>query len=220
MSFKAPMFKGSAFNCPHCSAYSHMSWHGLFFQQRSAGWNSSKTLIALCGHCGAHSYWLSDEPDGNIPATNGKMIFPLSHTAPLPHAEMPSDVQKDYEEARDIAQHSPRAAAALLRLCVQKLCKLLGEPGKNINEDIGSLVKKGLPIELQQALDIVRVVGNNAVHPGALDSSDVATVSSSLFDLVNYIVDDRIARPKKLASMFSALPEPALSGIAARDKNS
>lgn len=133
---------------------------------------------------------------------------------------MPPEIRQNYEEARNVVQQSPRAAAALLRLCVQKLCKHLGEPGKNINDDIGALVQKGLPVEIQQALDIVRVVGNNAVHPGAISNEDVAGVSTALFDLVNHIVEDRIARPKKLAALFNILPGPALAGIVARDKTS
>jgi hypothetical protein len=39
-------------------------------------------------------------------------------------------------------------------------------------QDIGELVKAGLPLEIQQSLDIVRVVGNNQVHPGILDVRD------------------------------------------------
>ncbi|WP_424033423.1 DUF4145 domain-containing protein [Methylocella sp.] len=49
---------------------------------------------------------------------------------------------------------------------MQKLCVELGEKGKNIDDDIANLVKKGLSPELQQALDILRVIGNEAVHHG------------------------------------------------------
>lgn len=146
------------------------------------------------------------------------MIHPSIKAAPMAHPDMPPDVAIDYDEARNIAQDSPRGAAALLRLCVQKLCKHLGEPGKNINNDIGSLVKKGLPVEIQQALDIVRVVGNNAVHPGEISSADVQQVAATLFELVNHIVEDRISRPKKLATLFTSLPQKALDGIANRDE--
>ena len=33
-------------------------------------------------------------------------------------------------------------------------------------EDIVSMVKRGLEEQVQKALDAVRVIGNNAVHPG------------------------------------------------------
>lgn len=135
----------------------------------------------------------------------------------MAHPDIPPDIAVDYNEARYIAQDSPRGSAALLRLCVQKLCKHLGEPGKNINDDIGSLVKKGLPLEIQQALDIVRVIGNNAVHPGELSGEDVQQVATTLFELVNHIVEDRISRPKKLSTLFISLPTNALAGIANRD---
>jgi Domain of unknown function (DUF4145) len=195
-----------------------MHWERLWYQRGS--WVVTEAFIVICGHCRAHAYWLGKEL---IPTkadfASGVMIHPSLYATPLPHPEMPSEIRTDYDEAREIAGHSPRAAAALLRLCVQKLCNHLGQPGKNINDDIGALVKNGLPVEIQQALDIVRVVGNNAVHPAEISQDDVAEVSGTLFELVNYIVEDRISRPAKLAAMFSALPAPALAGIAKRDKN-
>jgi hypothetical protein len=171
---------------------------------------------AVCTHCRERSCWLADLY-GEIEPVNGRMLSPAATVAPMPHPDMPVDVRADYEEARLIAASSPRGAAALLRLGIQKLCVHLGEDGKNINDDVASLVKKGLPIEIQQALDVVRVVGNNAVHPGELTASDVAAVSSALFELVNQIVEERISRPKKLQTLFSKLPQGAQDAIKKRD---
>ncbi len=112
---------------------------------------------------------------------------------------------------------SPRSSAALLRLAIQKICIELGLPGKNLNDDIGELVKQGLPVRIQQSLDIVRVVGNEQVHPGVLDVRDDPGVAMMLFELVNLIVDDRIASPKRIAALYAKLPEEKRQGIEKRD---
>lgn len=130
---------------------------------------------------------------------------------------MPVEVRGDYEEARIIVMQSSRGACALLRLAVQKLCAELGETGKNVNDDIGSLVDKGLPVEAQQALDSLRVIGNNAVHPGEMDLTDDTETAAALFDLLNFIVEDRISQPKKRAAIFDKLPAGAREAIQARD---
>jgi hypothetical protein len=147
-----------------------------------------------------------------------KMLVPSSGSAPFPNRDLPEDVQRDYGEARDIIDKSPRGAAALLRLAIQKLCADLGEPGKNINDDIGNLVSKGLPVQIQQALDIVRVIGNNAVHPGQIDLSDDASTANQLFTLVNLIADVMITQPKSVQAMYEALPESTRAGIERRDR--
>src|SRR5690348_4056488 len=92
-----------------------------------------------------------------------------------------------------IYSRSPRGAAALLRLAIQKLCIELGEPGKNLNTDIGSLFRKGLPVTVQQALDAVRVIGNEAVHPGQIDFADTPEITGTLFNLVNFIAEKMIS---------------------------
>jgi hypothetical protein len=193
-----------------------MRWEELW-SMTDHGMNRSNAEMALCSHCQRPSYWRATYWSADDKAIDGQMVYPLTTSAPPPHPAMPEAVLADYIEAMNVSQESPRASAALLRLCVQKLCQHLGEPGKNLNDDIGALVKRGLPIEIQQSLDIVRVVGNNAVHPGELSGDDVRDVSGVLFELVNHIVEDRISRPKKLARLFENLPAKALSAIEKRD---
>ena len=146
------------------------------------------------------------------------MIYPLSSIAPLPEDDMPEDSKNDYNEARNIVNQSPRAACALLRLSLQKLMVALGEKGDNLNTDIGNLVKKGLPEGVQQALDCVRVIGNNAVHPAELDLKDDSETAIALFELLNMIVNYMITKPKQVNALYNKLPKGAKDAIAQRDK--
>jgi len=96
----------------------------------------------------------------------------------------------------------------------------LGEKGENINHDIASLVEKGLPVEIQQALDIVRVIGNNAVHPGELDIKDDLPTALSLFELLNQIAESMISQPKRIKELYAQLPESQRKAIEERNKKS
>lgn len=145
------------------------------------------------------------------------MVYPLTGNVEQPNDDLPQDVLQDYNEAKNIVNISPRGAAALLRLSLQKLCIHLGEKGKNINDDIANLVKKGLPAQLQQALDSVRVIGNHAVHPGQLDLKDKPETALALFSFVNIICDYFITQPKKIAEVFGNLPDKDKENIAKRD---
>jgi hypothetical protein len=146
------------------------------------------------------------------------MVYPLASNAPLPNADLPPDIAKVFNEARTIVVLSPKGAAALLRLCIQNLCVVLGESGKNINDDIRELVKKELPAKVQQALDIVRVVGNSAVHPGQIDFDDDPEIASQLFGLVNLITELMISQPKHVAHMYqTVVPQSQRDAIERRD---
>jgi hypothetical protein len=204
-----------AFVCPFCKVLSAHDWATFRKEGDCTSFDPvSRTITfrlatieaAECLSCGRSSIWIRD-----------KMISPITGSAPLPNPDMPEDIQSDYREANDIAVRSPRGAATLLRLAIQKLCKHLGEKGKNLDDDIASLVKKGLPVETQQELDIVRVIGNNAVHPGERDLRNDQETALALFELVNSIVEDMITRPKKRQELYTKLPKGALDGIAKRN---
>ena len=163
--------------------------------------------FSLCYSCGEFAVWVSDD-----------LIFPARTYTFKPHPDMPAEIATDFNEAASIVDLSPRGAAALLRLCIQKLMPILGEKGKNIDEDIGSLVKKGLDVSIQEVLDIVRVIGNNAVHPGQIELRDDKGTAATLFDLVNMIVERMISVPKKTKELFKRLPAGARAAIEKRDK--
>lgn len=113
-----------------------------------------------------------------------------------------------YEEAREIVAISPRAAAALLRLCLQMLCGQVGEKGDNLHTDIKSLLDKGkIDKSLQKAFDSVRVIGNNAVHPGVIDIDERKEDVHLLFRLINIIATKMITDENKITALYSDLPE-------------
>ncbi len=146
------------------------------------------------------------------------LVFPPQRTGVAPNSDLPPEISRDFEEARSILGLSPRGAAALLRLCVQKLCAFLGEKGKNIDDDIASLVSKGLNPLVQQALDIVRVIGNEAVHPGTIDIRDDPDTAHELLVLVNLIADQMISHPKAVSEMYAKLPETKRNAIEQRNE--
>lgn len=209
--FVAPTHLGEAFTCPSCSAYSHQYWYAqLWGHNQQTGQGTFETLSsATCAHCGEVSVWVGES-----------MVAPDSAPVPMPNPDLPGEIQKDYLEARSIFSRSPRGAAALLRLSIQKLVEHLGEPGKDLNTDIGALVKRGLLPQIQQALDAVRVVGNNAVHPGEIDLQDTPEIAQALFGLVNAITEQLISYPKQVQAIYQTLPPGALEGVERRDKES
>jgi len=208
--YTPPEFTKDAFNCPHCSAYSSQLWHQIgihdpYKLNTSEYWPIGS--VCVCKRCGKIQCWI-----------NGKMYYPLSSVAPFPSEDMPENIKKDFDEARDIVNVSPRSSAALLRLALQKLMIHLGEKGKDLNADIGNLVKnKGLSIKIQQALDSIRVIGNESVHPGEIDLRDDQETAISLFKILNIIVDAMITQPKLIDETYKKIPQTKIEQIICRD---
>ena len=108
----------------------------------------------------------------------------------------------------------------MLRLCVEKLCIHSDATGKNLDGKIADLVEKGLSVRIQQALDVVRVIGNEAVHPGQMDLKDDRETAEMLFGLVNLIAERMISEKKHVDKVYSLIPPSKLKAIEKRDKSS
>ncbi len=164
---------------------------------------------SVCFSCKRCALWVHDH-----------LVYPAVTAADqTANDDLSSDIKRDFKEATTILDASPRGAAALLRLCVQKLCRQLGEPGNDLNADIASLVRRGLDEHVQQALDTVRVVGNNSVHPGELDMRDNREVAAHLFGLVNEIAEVLISKPARTKALYErVVPESKRKAISKRDE--
>jgi len=202
-----PEFKKTQFTCPYCGVLANQVWRDIVASGRTNEFD--KIWVSLCTNEDCHKECLWIDKKMSIPDMEG-----ISYR----NEDLNSNIQDDYIEARSILTRSPRGASALLRLCLQKLCRQLGEPGKNINDDIASLVKKGLRPSIQKSLDILRVTGNNAVHPGVINMKDNREIALKLFELINLIAEVTISEPKRIDDLYeTTIPKEAKDAIEERD---
>lgn len=239
-----PKYRRKAFHCPRCKVLVPQNWYKIV---RSYPYNDNIELtrvdiesssrksiggpmvgirkadgteeevqldwhleLSFCTHCHKYTIW-----------ENKKIIFPLSTELPQPNKDMPKDVEGIYREAMGVFKHSPRAAAALLRLAIETMIPQLEEyqiKKAKINTMIGELVEKGIPQHIQQGLDAIRVFGNEGIHPGEIDLSDDQDTVMFLFELINIMAEELITRKKKISSFYSKLPIDKVKGILNRDK--
>ena len=238
--YTPPDLGKDGFNCPYCNAFAHQAWWSVYVVPGSflekyhkegglppfdpdrqmhitpgrgnspgASIGVRNMFVSSCVRCASAAIWFCD-----------KMIYPISNSISMPNDDLPNHIKKHYNEARDIFNLSIRGAMALLRLSLQELCIVLGGHGKNIDADIKMLVRdKKLPIAIQQSLDVIRVTGNHAVHPGDIDFDSNKENAKTLFELINIIVDVMITQPKKIDKIYNDLPEKDRENIARRDSS-
>jgi hypothetical protein len=247
MKHLPPRYGEASFSCLHCGALAQQEWFGLRALKRQQTdehtlepeWFEGRDpdnadyppaifspaamrpidsdglayvgniVLSGCYSCRQYTIWVRRLP-----------VWPHVEKSHHPNPDLPADALRDFTEADSIFQASPRGAAALLRLAIQRLCEAIEPEARDLNDAIGRMSKRGLRTDIQQALDIVRVVGNNAVHPGQLDMKDDAATASVLFELVNFIAEAMISQPKRIEEMYQGLPTKALAGIAKRDGTS
>lgn len=167
-------------------------------------------LVSQCNTCKKNSIWYKSE-------YFEELLFPKSSSLNLvPNDDLSSEAKKDFNEAISVLDISPRSSAALARLTLERMLKDQNVKGENINQKIQSLVDGGLSDTIQQSLDIVRVVGNNAVHPGEMDITDDKYTATTILTLINVIAETLITIPKQVKSVYMTLPESSRKAIEKR----
>ena len=162
----------------HSNAGSSAQWIAA---HPDSPWNRFSNLARIVvGHCllcravSVHSLY-------------GTLLWPSESDIPPANQDMPENVCDHYNQARNIAERSPRAAITLLRYCIQELLRRGNYTG-TLRSQIATLSRDGGSRRLKRALEAVQQVGNSAAHEDeiAWDMQDVGT----LFTLVNLIGDE------------------------------
>lgn len=132
--------------------------------------------LSKCMSCEKHSIWKGK-----------KLVYPIIVMTPPPCEDLPDDVKSIYNEAALILNNSPRAAAALLRLCLEKVCVDLGETHKNLFTKIENLKEAGKIPDTEIFMHFIRKVGNDAIHPTKIIESEGDIDALLLFSMINAI---------------------------------
>ena len=132
-----------------------------------------------CPGCGR----LCLEVDGRIAYPMGSSVEPNQH--------MPADAQAVFREAQRIINASPRAACAMLRVCVERMVNAKMPKGKSLAEKTEAL---NLPVNMRKLANACRLVGNDAVHSNVIDfsvgSEEATAVSEALTRFSNRLADE------------------------------
>lgn len=218
-----PTFLDSKFHCIRCGVYAKQFWGSLKTEIRyirNGGFpvkilNTSNGLnvelpndyvASECEHCSNFTLWY-----------NKNIIFPRKTSVETVNSDAPEEVKTLYNEAALILEDSPRAAAALLRLALQILLGEIGGKGKNINDDIATIVKTGVDEQIQRALDVLRVFGNSGAHPGQIQLKENSELVKKMFNLLNYVMTKMISQRNEINNLFDSLPETVKEQISNRD---
>lgn len=215
-NYVEPEFNKKGFTCFKCGTYSNHDWNKQFINYTTGTFHSYKQgddirhiFACKCQQCGFISFWIE-----------GQLMWPLKSNVEMPLEEMPEEIKDLYNEAKNVYTMSPKSSCAILRLALQKFCnKLVGRPeDSNLDTAIKELVKQGLPIIVQKSMDTIRVIGNEAVHPGQINIDDNKEIAMYLFKLMNIIVEKMIIEPNKIQELYELIPENKRKGIEERDK--
>ncbi len=168
---------------------------------------SSKWKVAHCQGCDQKTLWRDDVN-----------VFPLASAAPAPHSLMAPEIKSLYEEAARVLPLSRRAGAALIRAALEKQVKALdadAPKGSRLDDRIARLSSR-VSTPLGELLDIIRHVGNASLHDDGDDdlvlmylsgNNGADDIAEMLFDAINDLVDELVARPSATRALWEKLPE-------------
>ncbi len=148
-----------------------------------------------CNSCGYESLRFSDKD-------KTEQFYPIEPHGKDLDAKIPETIRKDFNEARKIAELSPRCGNVLLRTCLEGLCnwiaeefleddKKAGYPKEYLNRKI-EYIKKHTPFvsdRLCKKMEIIKEYGNDIHAHQKIDDSDTLESFNAMLRFVESICD-------------------------------
>ena len=165
--------------------------------------------ISYCFNCNEMCLWVYDQ-----------LVWPRREGCPEPKLHAPPSVRRESEEASQTLEASPRGAAALLRIAIEKLCKELGVSGETLKDDIELFVREDVDARVQKVLDAAQILESNAMRPGQIGLGEDRATAETLSGLVNLICEKMIMEPRHLQEVYTKVREGARTAMEQRAQGS
>ena len=158
--------KSGTYTCPYCGthqAYSHSTPEVITLQHSASdeGWAKSYTILSLrCSNfaCSRISVIAINRCDHHQVDIEPQHVF-RQYPDYIPEA-----IRSDYEEASQILELSPKAAATLLRRCLQGMIRDFWNISRKRLIDEVTDLKNLVPAAQWAAIDGLRQLGNIGAH--------------------------------------------------------
>lgn len=213
-NYSAPKHGAPAFTCPHCGIRCAHDW-GLNLVVRADAGLGARTgggmrggmggallgnplpglSVSHCQSCGKFALWVAQN-----------LVYPDPIAEP-PIPGLPDKVHSLYLEAASISCKSPRASAGLFRLCLEKLLDELGIKQGNLHHRLKMLQELDINHRALQAADLIRCLGNKAMHGGEIDFDESPDAPVLLAQLINYVALNFLTLPAQIEKLHKAIPE-------------
>ena len=156
-------------------------------------WECTDTFMLQCPVCEKITLYSEFSTQGLVDqhgnqVTVDKIEYPANS---ISTNQVPSDIKSSFEAALKVKAIQPELCMVSLRMVLEAVCNERGAEGKDLEQKIADLVKKGiLPSVYNDACWIIRQLGNKAVHIDTTSQrykKEVVKVIDFMQTIINYL---------------------------------